>query len=146
MLISGVTGDRQSGKRSFGLNLQHHLGRTTIHFRHLLGSQSFLLLGWPQPLSPISCPPATPVQMALARWMAPQAHQIGGANRAFRQVISSPKTIHNQLALTVFFFFNDTATTEIYTLSLHDALPIFGRRPVRGQTSARAQPARLCRT
>src|SRR3712207_8670889 len=26
-----------------------------------------------------------------------------------------------------FFFFNDTATTEIYTLSLHDALPIFGR-------------------
>src|SRR3712207_9288814 len=33
----------------------------------------------------------------------------------------------------VFFFFNDTATTEIYTLSLHDALPIFlaqrGERP-----------------
>src|SRR3712207_7086610 len=28
----------------------------------------------------------------------------------------------------VFFFFNDTATTEIYTLSLHDALPISGRR------------------
>src|SRR5436190_24342972 len=27
---------------------------------------------------------------------------------------------------TVFFFFNDTATTEIYTLSLHDALPISG--------------------
>src|SRR6266850_7888706 len=26
-----------------------------------------------------------------------------------------------------FFFFNDTATTEIYTLSLHDALPIWGR-------------------
>src|SRR5947209_16432191 len=26
-----------------------------------------------------------------------------------------------------FFFFNDTATTEIYTLSLHDALPIFGQ-------------------
>src|ERR1051326_2815017 len=35
------------------------------------------------------------------------------------------------------FFFNDTATTEIYTLSLHDALPIYGRgiarlRPRRG--------------
>src|SRR5215510_15174253 len=29
-----------------------------------------------------------------------------------------------------FFFFNDTATTEIYTLSLHDALPISGRRTV----------------
>src|SRR2546422_10578086 len=27
--------------------------------------------------------------------------------------------------LTFFFFFNDTATTEIYTLSLHDALPIY---------------------
>src|SRR5258705_5309085 len=26
---------------------------------------------------------------------------------------------------SVFFFFNDTATTEIYTLSLHDALPIW---------------------
>src|SRR2546427_5050642 len=29
------------------------------------------------------------------------------------------------LSLFFFFFFNDTATTEIYTLSLHDALPIF---------------------
>src|SRR2546429_5597703 len=40
--------------------------------------------------------------------------------------------------LSFFFFFNDTATTEIYTLSLHDALPI----------SAHAQGARvhLCAT
>src|SRR5260221_7865453 len=30
--------------------------------------------------------------------------------------------------LFFFFFFNDTATTEIYTLSLHDALPIFHSR------------------
>jgi len=30
----------------------------------------------------------------------------------------------NWLLLFFFFFFNDTATTEIYTLSLHDALPI----------------------
>src|SRR3712207_7100783 len=29
----------------------------------------------------------------------------------------------------MFFFFNDTATTEIYTLSLHDALPIWRSRP-----------------
>ena len=29
------------------------------------------------------------------------------------------------MCFSVFFFFNDTATTEIYTLSLHDALPIF---------------------
>src|SRR2546429_6754949 len=28
------------------------------------------------------------------------------------------------MLITIFFFFNDTATTEIYTLSLHDALPI----------------------
>src|SRR5215510_16573946 len=31
----------------------------------------------------------------------------------------------------LFFFFNDTATTEIYTLSLHDALPISSWRPRR---------------
>src|SRR3712207_8868271 len=31
-----------------------------------------------------------------------------------------------------FFFFNDTATTEIYTLSLHDALPIWLRRSTPG--------------
>src|SRR2546430_10387423 len=31
----------------------------------------------------------------------------------------------------VFFFFNDTATTEIYTLSLHDALPIWSGRGIR---------------
>src|SRR2546430_6489952 len=43
--------------------------------------------------------------------------------------------------LLFFFFFNDTATTEIYTLSLHDALPIFTGRYaqewalVNGQTS-----------
>src|SRR2546427_7813807 len=35
-----------------------------------------------------------------------------------------------QSTLFIFFFFNDTATTEIYTLSLHDALPI-----LRGSTS-----------
>src|SRR2546427_8551935 len=28
------------------------------------------------------------------------------------------------MSIHIFFFFNDTATTEIYTLSLHDALPI----------------------
>src|SRR2546422_9164096 len=33
-------------------------------------------------------------------------------------------TVRSSL-LFIFFFFNDTATTEIYTLSLHDALPIF---------------------
>src|SRR5258705_7644918 len=38
-----------------------------------------------------------------------------------------------------FFFFNDTATTEIYTLSLHDALPIFVS--VRSSTSAQSDCA-----
>src|SRR2546430_13983213 len=38
----------------------------------------------------------------------------------------------------LFFFFNDTATTEIYTLSLHDALPISG-----GAGSRRGTPSGL---
>src|SRR5215813_13818742 len=33
--------------------------------------------------------------------------------------------IMSPIFFVFFFFFNDTATTEIYTLSLHDALPIF---------------------
>src|SRR2546430_8508011 len=37
--------------------------------------------------------------------------------------------------LVFFFFFNDTATTEIYTLSLHDALPIYAA--LRAEISAR---------
>src|SRR2546422_10321195 len=36
----------------------------------------------------------------------------------------------------IFFFFNDTATTEIYTLSLHDALPIFPRHGRGGERAA----------
>src|SRR2546426_4530590 len=33
--------------------------------------------------------------------------------------------------ISFFFFFNDTATTEIYTLSLHDALPIWNCEPMK---------------
>src|SRR5260221_12828066 len=52
-------------------------------------------------------------------------------------------------AIPLFFFFNDTATTEIYTLSLHDALPISRRGCPRG-TPVRRKPlandvARVCR-
>src|SRR3712207_8727690 len=45
------------------------------------------------------------------------------------------------------FFFNDTATTEIYTLSLHDALPIWTGRDLHGGAAARttAGPAALKR-
>src|SRR3712207_4535632 len=42
-----------------------------------------------------------------------------------------------------FFFFNDTATTEIYTLSLHDALPISAaahRRPHRARPTQTQNP------
>src|SRR2546426_2665521 len=39
--------------------------------------------------------------------------------------------------MTLFFFFNDTATTEIYTLSLHDALPISARRRARARQGDR---------
>src|SRR5438874_10009089 len=35
----------------------------------------------------------------------------------------------------LFFFFNDTATTEIYTLSLHDALPIYDSFDLKAQTA-----------
>src|SRR3712207_8514692 len=49
---------------------------------------------------------------------------------------------------TIFFFFNDPATTEIYTLSLHDALPIWPRPrhcvwspPVAGARQRPATPA-----
>src|SRR2546422_3578662 len=46
----------------------------------------------------------------------------------------------------VFFFFNDTATTEIYTLSLHDALPILAgcqRLPHLGGHPLAADPGRI---
>src|SRR3989454_2026376 len=53
------------------------------------------------------------------------------------------------LSFASFFFFNDTATTEIYTLSLHDALPIYVRRPRRrpvvGADRDRQLPARCAR-
>src|SRR5476649_2959198 len=42
--------------------------------------------------------------------------------RCLHKILLSQKPLH--LSPHLFFFFNDTATTEIYTLSLHDALPI----------------------
>src|SRR2546430_17298794 len=44
-----------------------------------------------------------------------------------------------QSRLFTLFFFNDTATTEIYTLSLHDALPIFARATIGVPTLIRPQ-------
>src|SRR5258708_38935982 len=56
-----------------------------------------------------------------------------------------------QISICIFFFFNDTATTEIYTLSLHDALPIYRPRRCRGRgdrgrRSVRAAAARTERS
>src|SRR2546422_499738 len=51
-----------------------------------------------------------------------------GAQNPFWEIgrghVFNPITATHRIAA---FFFNDTATTEIYTLSLHDALPIFPR-------------------
>src|SRR2546429_5904733 len=50
----------------------------------------------------------------------------------------------SSLTLSIFiFFFNDTATTEIYTLSLHDALPILLHLPLRPMEYARTGPDKL---
>src|SRR5258705_5961555 len=43
---------------------------------------------------------------------------------------------------SLFFFFNDTATTEIYTLSLHDALPISERPQTEGLSMWACTPRR----
>src|SRR5690606_42118015 len=46
------------------------------------------------------------------------------------------------LVILVYFFFYDTAPTEIYTLSLHDALPIWGKeQSLRALAAALAGPA-----
>src|SRR5260370_33069800 len=60
------------------------------------------------------------------------------------------------MSSSLFFFFNDTATTEIYTLSLHDALPISAAHPVSparfpgllqlAHAPARAAMPRTCRS
>src|SRR5260221_13511779 len=59
--------------------------------------------------------------------MQDQKHEHLGRELEERQI--SPEhdlaaAIDDQVGDDLFFFFNDTATTEIYTLSLHDALPI----------------------
>src|SRR2546426_1657349 len=44
---------------------------------------------------------------------------------------------------SIFFFFNDTATTEIYTLSLHDALPILVRARIPSHAPAPGASVRV---
>src|ERR1044072_8174324 len=52
----------------------------------------------------------------------------GGADRKSTRLDSR----HTDISRMPSFFFNDTATTEIYTLSLHDALPICSTPATRG--------------
>src|SRR3990167_6954694 len=49
---------------------------------------------------------------------------------------------HSQISYSLFFF-NDTATTEIYTLSLHDALPI-SRSRTPGSRTGNPYPSTMC--
>src|SRR5215469_15350077 len=77
--------------------------------------------------------------------------QTAKAHRALlSESVSSFRQAQNLRAarrLQVCFFFNDTATTEIYTLSLHDALPIWASRPLQRRSSQtrrlRPSPARF---
>ena len=57
----------------------------------------------------------------------PIDRQIAALRKGTQVVIGTPRP----LLVSRVFFFNDTATTEIYTLSLHDALPISRRKPYR---------------
>src|SRR5436309_14054525 len=57
--------------------------------------------------------------MSLQRPCAPRACRLFSLIRSSCHACSS-----------LFFFFNDPATTEIYTLSLHDALPIISASPI----------------
>src|SRR6266850_2287609 len=57
----------------------------------------------------------------LVRNSVPRGRRASAVRRNSRCRCRCPE---RSFSLCVFFFFNDTATTEIYTLSLHDALPI----------------------
>src|SRR5260221_11904366 len=65
------------------------------------------------------------------------------SSRATHSVIQTPSFF-----VFLFFFFNDTATTEIYTLSLHDALPISSSWAIclLSRPSARHSSTRNCRS
>src|SRR6476660_6535242 len=56
---------------------------------------------------------------------------VGLSVMSSRKISSPASSVSSRFS--IFFFFNDTATTEIYTLSLHDALPI---SPSRRRVSA----------
>src|SRR5437588_12856712 len=53
--------------------------------------------------------------------------------------------VSHMITFLLFFFFNDTATTEIYTLSLHDALPIWRLDAALGERERVARGKSACR-
>src|SRR6266576_1838506 len=73
--------------------------------------------------------------------MRRRAFQISKKNMTTNKIMISQITDILKILNSIIFFFNDTDTTEIYTLSLHDALPIFVRliRPRRGAARPGAQ-------
>src|SRR6266704_190360 len=80
---------------------------------------------------------------AIRRWTSAASFLCNHVRIKPISVAPHPQLIDNVL----FFFFNDTATTEIYTLSLHDALPIAEPasdppRPGRAPTKHRTRPVR----
>src|ERR1044072_8620463 len=73
----------------------------------------FRSIRWPQPREPTARHPDGP--------------EHGQGDRGLRADRKSTRlnSSHTDIYRMPSFFFNDTATTEIYTLSLHDALPIY---------------------
>src|SRR5215204_7285226 len=56
---------------------------------------------------------------------------------------SFDSSLSGSLGVHIFFFLNDTATTEIYTLSLHDALPISCDPELLAQRAQHPRPLRV---
>src|SRR6267143_2237863 len=81
------------------------------------------LVGIPETVNPLAAANRTPLvlpvrcscRISLCRLAFKNGHHLALANHVF---VTSPRD-----AIGANFCFNDTATTEIYTLSLHDALP-----------------------
>src|SRR4026209_2778801 len=67
-------------------------------------------------------PPAAPGRGAVGHADAPAVSRRCGGARVLVSCFSCSAAWRPDIAI---FFFNDTATTEIYTVSLHDALPIY---------------------
>src|ERR1044071_9061490 len=58
------------------------------------------------------------------------------------RILAGIDVVFDRAAAIIVFFFNDTATTEIYTLSLHDALPICSAANILGTALHRATASR----